>query len=102
MGQEKQHKPITGIIRDSVTNPETGEKRVPYARIPVRLTPQWLAKAHAEKAMRERYGAEPGKYDDIHAAVFNEIMMDYLGGFAIGYERGYFDERQIRLVQSKT
>lgn len=52
--------------------------------------------------MREQYGAEPGKYDDIQTAVFNEIMMDYLGGFATGYERGSFDERQIRLVQSKT
>ncbi len=68
------------MIRSPITNPNTGGSRTPYARIPMRLTPQQIAKSYAEGAMRERGGAEPGIYGEAEAAVYGEIRADRAAG----------------------
>lgn len=79
-----------GVIRGIITDPDTGEQRKAYVRIPVRLTPEALAKAYAAKAMQDRYQAEMGKYDEIQKAVFCEINDDFMKGFQLGFNRKNF------------
>lgn len=35
------------VLRDTITDTQTGEKRTPYARIPIAQKKEWLAKQYA-------------------------------------------------------